>query len=131
MDEPCKKRIIVADDHEVLRRSLIASMNMEPDLVVIGEAVDGADAVTLTRQLRPDLVVMDANMPVMNGITAIKILKSEFPCMPILGLSAYTEEEVAAEMLKAGAFAYVTKDSRIEDVLGILRSEISRLDQGG
>lgn len=129
MDEQCKKRIIVADDHEVLRKSLITSMNMEPDMVVIGEAVDGADAVSLARHLKPDIVIMDANMPVMNGITAIKILKSEFPCLPILGLSAYAEEEVAAEMIKAGAFAYVTKDSRIEDVVGILRSECHRLEQ--
>ncbi len=116
-----KIRLVLADDHIVVRRGLCSLLKPEPDIEVVGEASDGQSAVKLTREFRPDVVLMDYSMPVMDGLQATKIIHSEFPQICVIGLSMYQEAERAAAMRKAGASRYLTKASPPESLLSAIR----------
>lgn len=116
-------RILVADDHETVRRGLIKLMGDQPEITVVGEASNGEEAVQLARLHQPDVVLMDINMPVMNGFTATRILKSEFPKMRIIGLSVHGVNEYRCEMMNAGASACYIKGEPINSLIDLLRPE--------
>lgn len=122
-EEPGQKiRVLLADDHVVVRQGLTYLLSNEPDIEVVAEAADGQEAVELTRQYLPDVVLMDVNMPRMNGIDATHILHSELPGIRVIGLSMFEEAERAAQMKDAGAVAYVSKSGRSGDVIAAIRS---------
>jgi DNA-binding NarL/FixJ family response regulator len=104
-------RIILADDHAIVRHSLSRAMEQEQDIEVIGQAQDGHMTVALTRQLRPDLVLMDISMPDLNGIEASREIRRESPDTQIIALSMHSEKRYVTEMFKAGAKGYLLKDS--------------------
>src|SRR5215210_614145 len=120
-------RIIIADDHDLVRESMRSLLNSEPDLRVIDEAKDGQATIELTRLQRPDLVLMDVRMPTVNGFEATQIIKEELPTTKILIVSAYEDPLWVSEAVRADADGYVLKLSLVQEQLdairGVLRGE--------
>lgn len=109
-----KVRVLLADDHLVSREELSALLQRDPDLDVVGEASDGQMAVELTRELHPDVVIMDVRMPVLNGIEATRLIMSDTPETRVIGFTMHSEEAVVAAMQKAGAVACISKSDPAE-----------------
>jgi two-component system, NarL family, response regulator len=114
-------RVLIVDDHAVVRKALAVMLAQEPDLDIVGEAANGLQAVERVRELRPDLVLMDINMPVMNGIEATRVIRAECPGVRVIGLSMYEHAEQAHPMLDAGASVYVCKTDAPEALLQAIR----------
>jgi NarL family two-component system response regulator LiaR len=104
-------RIVIADDHSVVRRGLRMFLKLDPELVVVGEAANGAEAVRLARQLQPDIVLMDLLMPVMDGITATATIRRELPETEVLALTSVLENASVVGAVRAGAIGYLLKDT--------------------
>jgi DNA-binding NarL/FixJ family response regulator len=122
---PCttgKIRVLVVDDHKVVRQGLSRLLAAEPDMEIVGEAADGKVAVELTRQLIPDVVLMDISMPVLNGIEATRVIHAECPAVRVIGLSMFEEAEQALAMQDAGAVAYLTKSGPAEALVIAIRA---------
>jgi DNA-binding NarL/FixJ family response regulator len=115
-------RVLLADDHVVVRGGLAALLAEEDDIQVVGQAGDGRKAVQMARRLRPDCVLMDYSMPGLSGLEAAQALHAEFPAMRIVGLSMYDEADRAAAMLQAGAAAYVSKSGNPAALLEAIRA---------
>ncbi len=107
-------RVLLVDDHAMLRQGLRSIVGIFDHLHVVGEAGDGQEAIDLVRKLKPDVVVMDINMPRMNGIEATKRIKEEFPHIAVIGLSVHEEGDLAQMMREAGICGYVRKESAVE-----------------
>ncbi len=107
-------RVLIADDHAIVRQGLRQILSDTPDLTVSGEAENGVQAVQMVRAGEWDVVLMDVSMPDRNGIDALKLIKKEYPRLPVLILSMYPEEQYAIRALKAGAAGYLTKQSAPE-----------------
>jgi len=105
-------RVLIADDHSVVREGLRVFLGRDPELAVVGEAADGTEAVSLARQLRPDVVLMDLLMPVMDGIAATSAIRSELPETEIIALTSVLESEAVVGAVKAGAIGYLLKDTQ-------------------
>ncbi|MDO8315343.1 MAG: response regulator transcription factor [Rugosibacter sp.] len=116
-----KIHVLIADDHAIVRQGLKQILSETDDLVVTGEADDGADALQLARQQPWDVFLLDVSMPNRNGIDTLKQLKKEFPRLPILMLSMHPEEQYAVRALKAGAAGYLTKQSAPEQLVTAIR----------
>ncbi len=117
-------RIVVADDHRLFREGLISLLSHEPYLQIVGEASDGDQAVNLTRQLKPDVLICDISMPRRNGVEVTAILTREQPNLKVLGLSMHEREDMANAMRSAGASAYLTKSGPSDLLLAILRTYV-------
>jgi DNA-binding NarL/FixJ family response regulator len=117
-----KTRILIADDHYVVRMGLVALVETEPDLQVIGEAADGAQAVELFTKLRPDLTLMDLRMPEKDGITATREIHDKFPNARILMLTTFDGDDDIHKALSAGASGYLLKNSTRESLIPALRA---------
>ncbi|HSB69820.1 MAG TPA: response regulator transcription factor [Candidatus Methylomirabilis sp.] len=117
-----KIRVLVVDDHRAVRQAFAFSLNNELDIEVIGEAGDGLAALEQIRQLHPDVVLMDINMPGMNGIEATRRIHAEFPHIQVIGLSMYEGHELGAAMQNAGARAYVSKSESYDSLLAAIRA---------
>jgi DNA-binding NarL/FixJ family response regulator len=117
-----KIRILIADDHYIVRMGLIALMNTEPDLEVVAEAADGAQALELFRKHNPDLALLDMRMPVKNGIETTKEIRSRFPDARVLILTAFDGDEEIHNALQAGAQGYVLKGSTGEKLIPAVRA---------
>jgi two-component system NarL family response regulator len=115
-------RILVADDHPVVREGLAAIINRQPDMLVIGEASNGRQAVELYRQHSPDVSLMDLRMPVMNGVEAITAIRKQFPDSRFIVLTTYDGDEDIYRALRAGAHAYLLKDMFREELLEAIRT---------
>jgi two-component system, NarL family, response regulator LiaR len=107
-------RIVIADDHGVVRQGLRMFLGLDPELEVVGEAADGAEALRLARQLRPDVVLMDLLMPVMDGITATATIRSELPDTEVLALTSVLEDASVVGAVRAGAIGYLLKDTQAD-----------------
>jgi two-component system, NarL family, response regulator LiaR len=114
-------RVLIADDHAVVRMGLRALIATEPGLEVVGEAVDGTDAVRKARSLRPDVIVLDLVMPGKDGIQATAEIRHEDPSARILVLTSFAEEDQLVPAFKAGAVGYLLKDSAPQDLLQAIR----------
>ena len=108
--------VLIADDHQLLRQALRRAME-DAGLIVLGEAGDGAEAVQLVDALRPELVIMDVTMPVLGGIEATRRLHAAHPDLPIVILTMHDEEALREEALRAGASAFLSKDSSMQEVV--------------
>lgn len=112
-----KLRVLFADDHKVMRQGLIGLISGQPDIEVAGEAANGREAVELSRQLRPDVIVMDISMPEMDGIEATRLIKAEFPDVRIIGLSMFEDDQSVKSIIHAGADAFVPKTASSAELL--------------
>ena len=115
-------RVLLVDDHVIVRQGLVRLLNAESDLEVVGEASDGKEAVGLTRRLQPDLVIMDVSLRDMTGVEASRAIRAEFPSVQVIGLSMYDEAEEGAAMREAGAVDYLSKLGPSEALLTAIRS---------
>jgi DNA-binding NarL/FixJ family response regulator len=117
-----KLRILLADDHIVMRTGLRALLERQPNLEVVGESENGREAIDLVSSLRPDVVVMDVGMPVLNGIEATKTIVTQHPTVAVVILSMYVDESYIMRALKAGARGYLLKDSAPADLIGAIQA---------
>jgi len=109
-------RVLIADDHSVVREGLRRFLGRDPELAVVGEASDGAEAVELARRLRPDIVLMDLLMPVMDGIAATSAIRKELPEIEVVALTSVLESAAVIGAVKAGAIGYLLKDIRAAEL---------------
>lgn len=114
-------RVLIADDHTVVRSGVRLLLEAEPDIVVVGEARDGLEAVALTETLQPDVVLMDIAMAEMDGMAATRQIKAAWPQINILGLTMHRTDEYFFEMLKAGASGYVLKGADTRELINAVR----------
>ena len=115
-------RVLIADDHPLIREGLRGLLAAEPDLELVGEAADGLEAVEKTDQLRPDVILLDLLMPVKSGIEAMIEIKEKDPGARILVLTSFADDEQVFPALRAGALGYLLKDSSPQDLLRAIRS---------
>ena len=116
-----KIKVLIADDHRVVREGLAAILKTKDDIQVIGEAQDGIEAVEKTRALLPDVILMDVSMPRMSGVEATRQIKREFPHIGIVALTMYEEQQYIFDLVRAGATGYLLKDVLKADLLRALR----------
>ena len=122
MPEATKTRILLADDHALVRRGVRLILDSEPDLTVVAEAGDGAEAVRAAREERPDLAILDIAMPRMTGLQAARELSRVMPDLRILMLTMYDNEQYFFEALRAGASGYVLKSVADRDLVEACRA---------
>jgi PAS domain S-box-containing protein len=121
-----KIRVMVADDHAVVRQGIAGLLADEPDMEVVGQAADGQEAVELAARLLPDVILMDVSMPRMNGVEATRTIRSQFPEIRVVGLSMFEDIERAQAMRDAGAVEYVTKSGPANVLVKTIRTSILR-----
>jgi len=122
MKEEHKIRVLVADDHFIVRIGLMSLVNTEPDMEVVGQAADGAQAIEMFSRINPDLVLMDLRMPVKDGIEATKEIRSKQPDARILMLTTFDGDTDIHRAIQAGAQGYVLKNSTGEKLIPALRA---------
>jgi NarL family two-component system response regulator LiaR len=122
VNETAPIRVLIVDDHAVVRTGLKVFLDLQPDMEVVGEAADGSEGVAMARRLEPDVVLMDLLMPNMDGVTAIGRIKSERPETEIVTMTSFIEEEKVTSALEAGASGYVLKDAEAEEVAAAVRA---------
>jgi DNA-binding NarL/FixJ family response regulator len=121
------KRVIIADDHKIIREGLRSLLERSGEFECVGEADDGRQAVMLATELRPDIVIMDIAMPNLNGIEATRQIKSELPEVEVVVLSMHATRNYVLQVLQAGASAYLLKDSAFEE----LSTALLAISRGG
>ncbi len=118
-------RILLVDDHAVVRQGLRMFLGLDPELEVVGEATDGQDALHKTRALAPDVVLMDLLMPVVDGVTAIGAVKAEFPDVEVIALTSVLEDELVVGAVQAGAIGYLLKDTQADELCRSIKAAAS------
>ncbi len=114
-------RVLIADDHAIVRKGIRALLATEPDIQVVGEAADGQEAVAEAQKLRPDVVVMDLSMPAMDGVEAIRRITARQPDVRVLVLTSFTGNGQIFPAIEAGALGYLLKDSALEELVQGIR----------
>ncbi len=114
-------KVVIADDHALLREGLAKILSLESNFLIVGEANCGDEAIALTRTLKPDVVLMDINMPGLNGIEATKIIKEEMPQVGIIALTIHEDEEYIFELVRAGVSGYILKDIQPEQLIKAIK----------
>lgn len=117
-----KLRILLADDHIVMRSGLRSLLDRQPNLEVVGESENGRETVALAASLKPDVVVMDVGMPTLNGIEATQMIVTQCPTIAVVILSMHADESYVMRALKAGARGYLLKDSAAADLIGAIQA---------
>ena len=115
-------RILIADDHSMVRQGLRMFLELDPELEVVGEASNGDEAVRMARQLRPDVVVMDLVMPGMDGIAATKVIRDDLPETEVLALTSVLEDALVVEAVRAGAIGYLLKDLQGDELCRAIKA---------
>ena len=115
-------RILIVDDHQVVRQGLRMFLSLDPELEVVGEATNGAEAVRLARQLAPNVVLMDLIMPVMDGVEATKAIRQELPDVDVIALTSVLEETAIYRAMRAGATGYLLKDIDADELCRAIKS---------
>lgn len=114
-------KVLLADDHVILRHGLSKSLQNEPDIEVVAQANNGHSTIQLTRELTPDIVLMDIGMPGLNGIEATRVITDDFPKTRIIALSMHSAKKFVTEMFKAGACGYLLKDCDYDELVNAIR----------
>ncbi|MBI3764769.1 MAG: response regulator transcription factor [Chloroflexi bacterium] len=117
-----KIRVLIADDHTIFRAGVRLLLEAEPDIAVVGEALNGDEAAALAESLRPDVILMDIAMPGTNGLEATRRIKARWPEMQVLVLTMHRSDEYFFEVLKAGASGYVLKAAETNELIGAIRA---------
>ena len=125
MKAPLRIRVVLADDHKIVREGLRRLLEMEPAMEIVGEADDGRVAVEMSSRLLPDIVIMDLSMPNLNGVEATRQIRAGNPEVQVIALSMHSDPSYVARMLKAGASGYLLKDCASVELVGAIRKVIS------
>jgi DNA-binding NarL/FixJ family response regulator len=115
-------KLVIADDHEIFRDGFKLMLTKYPEIILAGEAVNGRELIELTKELKPDVIITDIKMPVMDGIEATKKIIELFPDMGIIGLSMYDDDELIIEVLEAGAKGYLIKNAGKEQITEAIKT---------
>ena len=115
-------RILIADDHSVVRQGLRMFLALDAELEVVGEAPNGAEAVRMAHELKPDVVLMDMLMPVMDGVAAIEAIRSELPDTEVIALTSVLDDSSVVRAVKAGAIGYLLKDTKAEELCRAIKA---------
>ena len=115
-------RVLVVDDHQLVRAGLITLLEAAADIQVAGEAADGRQALEAAKAASPDVVLMDLSMPVLDGVAATRLLLAELPRTRVVALTSFSDRQRVTDVLAAGATGYVLKDSRPDDLLAAVRA---------
>ena len=115
-------KVLIADDHAIVREGLQAILSVQPDVELLGEATNGEEAVSKAKELQPDIVLMDITMPIMNGLDATRLIKKQNPDMKILVLTMHEEDDYFYRILEAGASGYFIKGGSFNELVSALRS---------
>jgi two-component system NarL family response regulator len=120
-----KSRVLLVDDHALLRTGVAKIINQEPDLQVVAEAENGAEAITAYEHHHPDVTLLDLRMPVMEGVEAVKQIRARDPRALVIVLTTYDRDDEISQALKAGAKAYVLKDIAAADLVDCIRNVLA------
>ncbi len=115
-------RVLIVDDHGVVRKGLRMYLGSEPDIEIVGEGRDGREAVALAHALRPQVVLMDLLMPVMDGIAATTVIRRELPDVEVIALTSVLGDEAVAGAVRAGAIGYLLKDAESQELITAIRA---------
>ena len=118
-------RILVADDHRIVREGLRMFLSLDNEFLIVGEAANGNEAIDLTRRLKPDVILMDLIMPELDGITATKIIRNEFPDIEVIALTSVLDNGSVVNAVKAGAIGYVLKDADAQELARAIHAAAS------
>lgn len=119
-------RILLVDDHSVVRQGLRMFLALDPELAVVGEASNGEEGIEQVRRLKPDVVLMDLLMPMMDGITAIQKLRKEFPDVEVIALTSVLEDDAVIGAIRAGAIGYLLKDTQADELCRAIKAAANR-----
>jgi NarL family two-component system response regulator LiaR len=122
MTEPQRLRVLLVDDHPMVRRGLAAFLKAFDDLELAGEAAQGEEAVQRCTEVQPDVVLMDLEMPVMDGVAATRAIRERFPTVQVLALTSFRDEELVQRALQAGAIGYLLKNVSADDLATAIRA---------
>ncbi|MDQ1739972.1 MAG: hypothetical protein QOE53_1624 [Pseudonocardiales bacterium] len=115
-------RVLLADDHRLVRAGLAGLLDTAPDIEVVGEAADGRQAVELSAAVTPDVILMDLSMPVLDGIEATRLILDRDPAIRVIALTSFADKDKVSDMLASGAVGYLLKDSEPAELLAAVRS---------
>jgi DNA-binding NarL/FixJ family response regulator len=115
-------RVLIVDDHKIVREGLAGLMQFESDIEVVGQAADGLQAIELSEKLQPDVVIMDVNLGEMNGVEVTREILARNPGVRVIGLSMHIDPDIARGMRDAGAAAYLNKGAPSDDLLAAIRA---------
>jgi two-component system, NarL family, response regulator LiaR len=122
MNKQSPIRILLVDDHDMVRRGLAVFLLAYDDFILVGEALNGLEAVEKCAELRPDVVLMDLMMPVMDGVTAIRLIRKEYPEIQIIALTSFSEEKLVEVSIQAGAIGYLYKNATVDELATAIRA---------
>ncbi len=117
-------RILIVDDHGIIRQGLRLYLEFDPELMVVGEATNGIEALKLVETLRPDVVLMDILMPLMDGLEATQAIRQEFPDTEVIILTSVVDENIISQCIRAGASGYLLKDTRSEELCSAIHAAV-------
>ena len=115
-------KVLIADKHEIVREGLCSLVNKQPDMEIIGQADEGMKAIDLAFELKPNVIIMEISLPVLNGVDATKKIISDFPEIKVIALSMHTNLVLISDMIKAGASGYILKDCIFNDLPEAIRN---------
>ena len=115
-------RVMIVDDHDMVRRGLAAFLRAKPDLELVGEADDGQQALDVCEQVEPDVILMDLVMPEMDGTTATRAIRERWPQVQVIALTSFQEKKLVQEALRAGAISYLLKNVSVDDLAEAIRA---------
>lgn len=121
-------RIAIVDDHAAFRNVLRSALEREHDFAVVAEADNGLDAIIMVENVRPAIVLMDLNLPVLNGFDAISVITEQRPTTKVIALSMHTLDDVRVHAMKAGASYYLSKDCGLKRLVNVIRTCFSEKD---
>ena len=122
MSDQTPIRILLVDDHDMVRRGIAVFLLTNDDLVLVGEAANGVEALEKCAELQPDVVLMDLMMPVMDGITAIRLIRERYPATQVIALTSFSEEKLVETSLQAGAIGYLFKNVSVDELAAAIRA---------
>ena len=122
MSDQTPIRILLVDDHDMVRRGIAVFLLTNDDLVLVGEAANGVEALEKCAELQPDVVLMDLMMPVMDGITAIRLIRMRYPETQVIALTSFSEEKLVETSLQAGAIGYLFKNVSVDELAAAIRA---------
>ena len=122
MTETKPIRVMIVDEHDMVRRGLVTFLKVKPDLELIAEARNGEEAIQTCEEVQPDVILMDLKMPVMDGVTATRIIRERWPEVQVIALTSFQEKELVQEVLQAGAISYLLKNVTVDELAEAIRA---------